>query len=193
VNVTTIIAELLNWNGQLKTLTFRPTQGRDLWVARLDEYRDQRSGPFYLLDPDQEQEFALQLKNRRSRTVGRYERLGGGVFRFQTEWRGIRTEPEQLSCYALCLPPEATPDSVEFTDPHAPGRTYRYTAMYDDQHGRIVCYLSCRSRFGSFDFDLAVTFHRDAEACRNFATVSSGSYEPDIDFLAGVSDDLDAG
>lgn len=192
MNVTMLVVELLEWDRQLKTLTYRAGKGRDLWVAHLDEYRDQRSGPFYLLDPEQEQDFARQLRERRSRTVGRYEELGGGVIRFLTEWRSISTERTALSCYALGLPPEAVPEAIEFTDPHAPGRSYKYTAMYDDQHGRIVCYLNCRSKLGFFDFDLTTTFHRDVEACRNFTTTSSGSHEPDIDFLVNVAADWEA-
>ena len=192
MNVTMLVVELLDWDRQLKTLTYRAGKGRDLWVAHLDEYRDQRSGPFYLLDPEQEQDFARQLRERRSRTVGRYEELGGGVIRFRTEWRGISTVRTTLSCYAFGLPPAAVPDTIEFTDPHALGRSYRYTAIYDDQHERIVCYLNCRSKFGSFDFDLTTTFHHDAEACRNFITTSSGSHEPDIDFLVNVAADWKA-
>jgi hypothetical protein len=34
-----------------------------------------------------------------------------------------------------------------------------------------------------FDFDLAVTFHRDPKACKEFSAVSKGGYQPDIEEL----------
>ena len=174
MNLTAIIFEQLDWHAQLKTLTFKPKEGADLWVARFDEYQDPRSGPFHILEPEQEREFAHQLQHARSRRTGRYEELGGGSVRFNTEWRGIPTERSGLSCYALCLPEDGVPDSIEFSDPHQSGRLYRYHAAYDDKVSRVVCYLECRSSYGSFDFDLSVTLHRDSRACRSFTPIAEG-------------------
>jgi hypothetical protein len=61
VYVASIIVELLDWDGQLKTLTFSTPEGTKFWVAQLNEYRDPRSGPFHLLEPEQEHEFARRL------------------------------------------------------------------------------------------------------------------------------------
>jgi hypothetical protein len=174
VNLTAIIFEQLDWNALLKTLTFKPKDGADLWVARLDEYQDSRPGPFHILEPDQELEFSRQLHRARSRRAGHYKENINGTVRFSTEWRGIPTDRSGLSCYALCLPPDGVPDEIEFSDPHRNGRRYGYHAAYDDQTGRVVCYLECRSKYGSFDFDLTVTLHRDAKACRLFEPVASG-------------------
>lgn len=188
MNLTVLIVEQLDWGAQLKTLTFRP--GRDFWVAPLDEYRDQRSGPFHILEPENEHKFARKFMRAQSRMTGRYEDLADGRARFRTEWRGIPTEATSVSSYALYLPEDAVPDLIEFTDPRAAGRLYRYRAVYDDQKHRIACYLDCRSSYGAFDFDLTVEFHRDADACRNFSPVSDGQYEPspvDYDGMVGMA------
>lgn len=173
MNVTSLIVDRLDWDGQIKTLTFRPKDGADLWVARFDEYLDPRSGPFYILEPEQEREFARKFQRAPSRRPSRYEELGGGAVRFPTEWLGIATEGgSQFSWYAFCLPEDGVPDAIEFSDPRS-GRKYSYDAGYDNQTGRIVCYLECRSKYGSFDFDLTMTLHRDAEACRSFVPVTA--------------------
>lgn len=103
-----------------------------------------------------------------------------GEAQFSTEWRGIPTERSGLSYYAICLPRDALPDVTRFSDPHASGRDYGHYAAYDDQMDRVVCYLECRSRYGSFDFDLTVRFHRDAKACRSFKLVITDGFVPSM-------------
>lgn len=173
-----MIVEQLDWDAQLRTLTFKPRDGADLWVARLDEYDNPRSGPFHILSPDQEREFARQFRRAPSRRSGNFVEIGKNQVQFNTEWHGISTASSGVSCYAICLPREAVPDVIEFTDPRRPEHFYRYYASYDAQMSRVICYLECRSRYGSFDFDLALKFHRDARACKNFGKVAGG---PEID------------
>ena len=180
MNVTVIIVEQLGWDAQLKTLTYSPKDQLDLWIATPDEYLDERRAPFHILDPEQEDEFALKFQRTRSRTSSRYTRLSDGTAQFETDWRGIPTKRTSLSCYALCLPQDAVPDLIEFSDPRIPGHLYRYRAIYDGQEGRVICYLNCRSKYGSFDFHLVVKFHLDSSACESFAPVSGGDYEPDL-------------
>lgn len=180
MNVTVIIVEQLDWDAQIKTLTFSPKDQLDLWIAPPDEYLDERDTPFHFLDPDQEDEFALRFQRTRSRTSSQFTRLADDTAQFETDWRGIPTERTSLSCYALCLPRDAVPEMIEFSDPRAPSHLYRYRAIYDDQKGRIICYLNCRSKYGSFDFNLIVKFRLDSNACERFTTVFGGDYEPDL-------------
>jgi hypothetical protein len=187
MNTTMIIVELLDWDGRLKTLTFSPSDGPNLWVALVDEYNESRSGPFYFLEPEDECKFSAELKRRQSRLAGRYRETTDGVFQFRTDWKGVPTLRTGLSCYALCLPPDAVPDIIEFTDPRMRGRRYRHRAMYDNSHGRVVVYLDCRSKHGSFDFDLDVTFHRDHEACESFRPVSADPNGPNVGKLASIA------
>lgn len=56
-----MVVEQLDWDAQLRTLTFNPPDGADFWVARLDEYNHPRAGPFHILEPDYEREFAGRL------------------------------------------------------------------------------------------------------------------------------------
>lgn len=187
MNVTVIVIEQLEWGGSLRTLTFAPSDGADLWVARLDEYDDERSGPFHILDRGHERQLARGLRRARSRTTAGYTSLGGDAAQFKTEWRGISTERSGLSCYAVALPVDAVPNRISFTDPHSPDREYRYRAVPDLERGRVVCYLECRSRLGSFDFDLLVTIRRDAAGCAAFAPHEGGSYTPDFQDLTRMA------
>lgn len=180
-----MIVEQLDWDAQLRTLTFKPRDGAELWVARSDEYDHPRSGPFHILEPEQEREFARkfgQVPNRRS---GHFVELGNDQAKFTTAWHGIPTESSGVSCYAICLPKDAVPDIIEFSDPHRTGHLYRHYASYDDQMGRVVCYLECRSRYGSFDFDLNLRFHRDARACRSFEAVTGG---PEVNYFRDIAE-----
>jgi len=164
----------LDWGGQLKSVTFGAKGELDLWVALPDEYLDRRAGPFHILKPEFEYSFAKELQHARSRRSGQYVALPDGAIRFETDWRGVPTKASGLSCYALCLPSGGVPDLIEFTDPRLAGRTYGYRAMYDDQMDRVICYLDCRSSYGSFDFHLLVEFHRDSTGYKDFRPVSQG-------------------
>jgi hypothetical protein len=96
VNVTTIIVESLDWNGQLKTLTFSTRDGADLWVARLDEYDSERSGPLHILDKRMERQFSRQFRRRGARLTTGFVALSGNC-EFRTEWRGAPTERSGMS------------------------------------------------------------------------------------------------
>jgi hypothetical protein len=181
VNVTVIVVERLGWDAQLATLTYSPPKGVTTWVARLDAYDSDRSGPFHFLDPRLERSFRRDMRKaeRRARRPIRYEPLSDGRFRFTTEWRAVPTKLTGMSCYALCLPAGAAVDRLAFTDPST-GKEYRYNATYDRQQDCIASYLECRSENGSFDFDVTVEFHRDAAACRNFPPITGASPWSDL-------------
>lgn len=187
LNVTVIVIEQLEWGGALRTVTYAPSDGADLWVARLDEYEDARSGPFHVLDPGHERQVARGLRRSRSRTTAGYTHVGGDLMQFKTEWLGIATNRSGLSCYALALPTDAVPERISFTDPHSPDREYRYRAVLDRPRSRVVCYLECRSRLGSFDFDLLVTFRRDSAGCGHFAAHEGGKVTPDFQDLTRMA------
>jgi hypothetical protein len=184
MNLTVMIVEQLDWDAQLRTLRFKPRRGAEFWVARSDEYDHPRSGPFHILEPEQEREFAYKFKQAPNRRSGHFVELGNGQAQFNTEWHGIPTESSGVSCYAICLPQDAVPDIIEFSDPRRTGHLYQHYASYDDQMGRVVCYLECRSRYGAFDFDLHLEFHRDARACRSFEAVTGGPEVNDFKHIA---------
>lgn len=181
MNVTQIVIEMLEWDGRLRTLTFAPRTGVDLWIAMPTEYGDKRSTPFHILDRKHERELGRQMRKAKERTSQGFRVLTNGMYSFETTWRGIRTERTGLSCYALGLPPEAAPLEVVFSDPNAAAREYRYRSEYDQRENRIIYYLECRSSYGTFDLDARVAFKHDSHKCRSHVTEEGGGrYVPDI-------------
>lgn len=186
--VSMVIVEQLEWNARLKTVVFAPDRGfrirtpqqsTGFWIAEAGDYAEKRSGPVHFLEPGLERIFSRRLRRSRSRRSGRYDISPRGVVEFSTSWRGVPTERETISLYALYLPERGVPDSVEFRDPRRPQKVFSHRARYDNQKGRVVCCLDCRSRYGSFDFDVNVRFHEDEKACRNFEAVGGGGYVGD--------------
>lgn len=109
------------------------------------------------------------MRQQRARQVQTFHRLGEGRYAFSQSWRGIPTASGGRSQYALCLPVDAVPADVRFSDPRAPERAFRHHCVRDERTGRIVCYLECRPSYGSFDFDLELEVLDDPAACGAFA------------------------
>lgn len=191
MNVTEIIIEQLDWEGTLRTAVFTPRGGTECWIAYPDEYRDRPSDLFHFMNSRHERQFARAVRRPATRAAGKFRELEDGSVFFMTQWRGIATDRTSLSVYAICLPVEAVPDTIEFSDPHASGRSYRSKSAYDRERDGVVCYLECRSRYGSFDFDLNLQLRRDARAYKRFSSASGDNHVPEIEWLESVIDRSD--
>lgn len=183
MNVGAIIVEQLNWDGRLKTLVFKPRAEPNFWVALLDEYGEDSAGPFHLLDPRHEREFGERMASQPARLAGGFREIDADSATFTTSWRGVPTERRARTIYALSLPEDAVPDTIEFTDPRTPDKVFRHSEILDRRRRRVVCYLDCRSRYGQFDFDVRADLRRDREANAAFVDSGSTGWASDLDRL----------
>jgi hypothetical protein len=176
MRVNALIVEQLEADGTLTTLQFKPRpEVGDLVVAFADEYEDFHEGPFHFLDERYEREFAeAQARCRKRRlTENRFHR-SGEYYHFSTSWRGIPTELNQLSYYALCLPQFGVPTSLHIFDPEAPDTELERWVAKDELYGRFVIYIECvaasglvtarAANAGLFNFDLYCTFEIASES-----------------------------
>lgn len=183
MNVGAIIVEQLDWDGRLKTLVFKPRAQPNFWVALLDEYGEDSAGPFHLLDPEHEREFGEQMESQPARLAGGFRKTDADSATFTTSWRGVPTERSARTIYALSLPEDSVPDTIEFIDPRAPGKVFKHSKILDRRRRRVVCYLDCRSRYGSFDFDVRARLRRDRGANEAFVNSGSTDWGSDLDQL----------
>jgi hypothetical protein len=179
LNVGAIIVEQLDWDGHLKTLTFKPNSAPDFWVALLDEYGDESVGPFHILDPEHDREFGELMSSQPARLASGFQRRDEDAARFETSWRGIPTVSAGRTIYALCLPENAVPDRVIFVDPRPPNRTFSHREVLDRRRHRVVCYLDCRSRYGKFDFNVEALFRLDRDGNQAFRDSPKDGWELD--------------
>jgi hypothetical protein len=100
------IVEQLDADGTLRTFQMQPSsEGKDIVVAFVDEYEDDRSGPFHFLNKDDARRFEEGFGQCRVRKVGKaYFNFDGLAYHFEGKWSGIPTERNWLSYYALSLP-----------------------------------------------------------------------------------------
>lgn len=183
MNVGAIIVEQLDWDGRLKTLVFKPRAEPNFWVALLDEYGEDSAGPFHLLDPRHEREFGERMASQPARLAGGFRKIDADSATFTTSWRGVPTERRARTIYALSLPEDAVPDTIEFIDPRTPGKIFRHSEILDRRRRRVVCYLDCRSRYGQFDFDVRARIRRDRGATETFVDSGSEDWSTDLDQL----------
>jgi len=195
MDVAIVIVEQLDANGALRTFRMQAEQGERLTVAFADEFDDSRSGPFHFFDDRHELAFQSAFAECKVRHVSSSRlRSSEGMFHFLTSWAGIPTESQRLSYYALCLPEYAIPVRVRLTDPRS-GREYKKAIVRDDQRGRFVLYLECRSSHGSFDFALEVDFRiaegefRSSEF-RDETTTPGGAYLQAYEYLLPSSEQV---
>lgn len=158
-----LIVEQLEEDGTLRSLTMQPSQrGHDLVVAFADEYDDKRSGPFHFLNDREEHLYRDSFANCRARKIGRkHFYQTGDSFHVETSWKGIQTERNWLSYYALSLPKFAIPQRLSVMDPHS-NREYRRSVTRDDERHRYTIYLECSSSYGKFDFQFSCDFVLDS-------------------------------
>jgi len=158
MEVTVVIVEQLEANGMLRTLRMQSDYDSRLTIAFPGEYDEPRTGPFHFLDDRHERKFRRAFGECKQRRLpsSRFNREGNS-FSLNTSWSGVPTEQGRLSYYALCLPENTVPIRVEFKDPRT-NREYKKVVSRDDQRGRYVLYLECRSSYGTFDFALDVEF-----------------------------------
>lgn len=184
MNVAGIIVEQLEWDGKVRTVHYRAPDRPEMWIADADEYHDRRSGPFHFLEDADERRYRKQMRHARAREAASLVRGDDGWI-YSSQWRGISTVRGAQTAYAFALPPGAAPMSLTLTDPRN-GRAFGFSARRDEQLDRIVAYLSCRSRYGSFDFDLHAVFLRDAERFDRFEPIVpiNEPWLPDLEDMA---------
>lgn len=155
-----LIVEQLDADGILRTFRMQPAAGgRELVVARADEYDEPRSGPVHFLDEEDAQRFEEGFARCRARKIGApYFSCDGSEYHIELYWSGIPTKRSWVSYYALSLPEFAIPTRLSITDPHKQEREFRRSIRRDDPRRRYVIYLECSSSFGRFDFVLSCDF-----------------------------------
>jgi len=188
VNVTGIILEQIDWDGNSHLLKYSPDPLDELWVAYLDEYLEAATGPFHFLESRHRDKFSEELSNMTVRQAGGFQTGQKGAV-YETSFTGIPTKRAFLSLYALYLPEDAAPDEVEFWDPMSPEQRFGFRGLYDQSSRRVVCYLECKSRHASFNFSLRARFHRDSVACRKYDHRSLGENSKDIDVAHLIAQD----
>ncbi len=181
--VSAVIVEQLDIDGHLRSFRMRPDHGKHLTIAFAGEYDESRTGPFHFLEHKNEQNFEAGFAECSTRrlALNRFRKIYNG-YEFKTSWRGIITERQEISYYALSLPANTIPTLVRFSDPRS-NHEFRKSVGKDLQRSCFVLYLECRSSFGSFDFDLQAQFTDPTEKF----SVADYSDETTTEFYASPS------
>jgi len=157
-----LIVAQLEADGILRTLRMQPSTNGDIAVAFAGEYDERRDGPFHFLDEEDERRFREGFAGCRIRRLSDKNFVqNGSSFHVKTSWRGVPTDRNGLSYYALSLPEFGILERLSIADPHKAGREYRRFVTRDDERCRWIIYLECISSLGRFDFDLSCTFRID--------------------------------
>ena len=163
--VNAIIVEQLRENGTLRSFQMKVNpQFGDLIVAFADEYDDAGNEPFHFLDRRYRKIFNAgfaQCQVRKLSAKGFYK--NANEYTFNTYWRGIPTERNYVSYYALLLPEYGLIKKLSVRDPHQNGHEYRRQVIKDERSNRFIVYLECSSRMGVFDFDIVCSFEVDSQ------------------------------
>lgn len=163
--VNAIIVEQLSENGTLRSFQMKVNpQFGDLIVAFADEYDDAGNEPFHFLDRRYRKIFNAgfaQCQVRKLSAKGFYK--NANEYTFNTYWRGIPTERNYVSYYALLLPEYGLIKKLSVRDPHQNGHEYRRQVIKDERSNRFIVYLECSSRMGVFDFDIVCSFEVDSQ------------------------------
>lgn len=179
MNVVSLVVEQLDYDGYLRVFQMQGLPDRPLTIAFADELDEPHGFPFHFLDGDNKEIFEKGFAKCNALKLGESNFVSAnGEYRYQTFWKGIRTYPNSLSCYALLFPEFAVPLEIQFHDPHSDVQYFK-SVVRDKRHRRFVAYLECRSKHGSFDFVLDAKFRRDEN---NF---HSAKYKDD--YTAGLS------
>lgn len=161
--VSAVIIEQLDISGHLRSFRMKSDDSEQLTIAFAGEFDEPHMGPFHFLEDKQEQNFEAGFAqcSVRKLTLDRFKQIDNG-YEFKTSWRRITTQRQELSYYALSLPPNTIPTLVCFSDPRS-NREFKKSVGKDLQRNCFVLYLECRSSFGSFDFDLHTRFSNPTE------------------------------
>ena len=161
--VSAVIVEQLDIDGHLRTFRMKSDHSDQLTIAFAGEYDEPRTGPFHFLEDKHEKNFEAGFAecSARKLTPDHYRSIDNG-YEFKTFWRGIPTQRQETSYYALSLPANTIPTQVRFCDPRS-NRDFRKGVGRDLQRNCFVLYLECRSSYGSFDFDLHTQFSTPTE------------------------------
>ena len=156
--VSAVIVEQLDIDGYLRSFRLKPDHSEQLTIAFAGEYDMPRAGPFHFLEDEHEQKFEAGFAkcSARKLTSDNFKNMDNG-FEFTTSWRGIPTQRQEISYYALSLPAYTIPNRIQFSDPRS-SHEYSKSVGKDLQKCCFVLYLGCRSSYGSFDFDLHAQF-----------------------------------
>lgn len=183
--LTAVIVEQLDLDGNLRTFRMKSRYGGKLAVAFAGEYDEPRTGPFHFLEHQDGQDFQSGFAECSSKklSIERYRKIERG-YEFKTSWRGISTERQETSYYALSLPMNTVPTMVRFVDPRS-DHEYQKSVIKDLQRNCFVLYLECRSSYGKFDFDLVTQFtdpteHFESKKYDDHSTISC--YAKPFDF-----------
>ncbi len=144
-----LILEQLERDGSLRSFKMQPDPSiGDLIVAMMDEYEEDREGPFHFLDDKYAGRYREGFAQCRVRQVGKkYFYKHDDEYHFETGWTGIPTEQMAgfgLSYYALSLPQYGILTYLSVRDPRVPNKEFRRTVMRDDSRDRFVIYLECK-------------------------------------------------
>lgn len=154
-----LVMEQLNEDGTLKTFKMKPHSSRELIIAFPDEFEEPRESPFYFLDQEDTKRFNEGFAECQSRRLGKrsffYQDKN---YHFRSQWREISTKSQEITYYTLSLPQYAIPVGLEITNPSQPEQQFKRSIIKDEQNFRFIIYLSCRSSYGRFNFDLSVKF-----------------------------------
>ena len=179
--VNALIVEQLEKNGTLRSFMMRAARSsRDMTVAFADEYDDKPCGPFHFDDDRDTGRYADGFAKCQARRLGDpYFVRNDSECHVELFWKGIPTERNLLTYYALSLPKFGIPHQLSVIDPCSnSNQEYRRTVTRDDQRHRYVVYVQCTSRYARFNFNLSCDFSLDRDRFSKSEYADANTHTP---------------